>query len=364
MNGEILGGAEKQIALIIQGLKSKGMNISVMEYELISPINIKGINFYPAWGKNKSTFLGKLLSLVKQIKENDIQVVYVRATQLYAACLFFYLRLTNSKIKLYWGVAGDHNLTSKLNYLRVNQATTWYGKIHNGYLFNLSSMLLFAFSNKVICQTQEQMERCKSIYKRKSVLIISNIYSIGESVNSESVGVIADGIWIGKFAGIKGEEVLLKMAQDFPQLKIVCLGNVSKEYENSLTFKKIKEQDNLILVGRVGNEKVAGYISKVNFVLNTSPSEGLSNVFLEGWSQEKPIISFRVDPNKYLKNGKAGFCAENNYDRLVDIVQKIQEDKQVLVIFGKNGKEILIKNHFPETILPKYFNLFCENPLL
>ena len=316
--GEILGGAQKQQALIIQGLKAKGIGVIVLEYYLKEPKIIDEVYFYPAWNKRTKSFVNRLREIINKLKEHDVNIIYVRGTQLYVAFLYLILKTVRSKIKLFWGIAGDHDLTSKYNYLRVNNVNSLYGKINAGVIFNLSSLLSFYFSDTIICQTQEQIERCKTISKNKSTILISNIYSsnLNDKISNYNK-ISADAIWKGKFSGNKGEDILLNIARDIPKIKIICLGHETKNFKKTRIFEQIKKQKNLILLGRVNIDKVSRYISQVDFILNTSPSEGLSNVFLEGWDLEKPIISFKVNPNQYLTKGEAGFCAKNSYSDLI-----------------------------------------------
>ncbi len=361
MKGEVVGGAEKQQALIIQGLKKEGLNAIVLEYELNRPKQINGIDFYPAWEEYHKSFFSKIKSIYNQLKQQEIKVVYARGTQIYIAFLYVFLKLKRSPIKLFWGIAGDHNLTSKYNSLRVNHMPSLYGKLNAGIIFNLSSILTFYSSDTIICQTKEQMERCKEISKSKSIIQISNIFSDNlNKIVKNKKNIIADAIWIGKFSGNKGEDILLKIAKDIPEMKIICLGHITDEFKKTEIYQQIKRQTNLILIGRVPNNEVGAYISQVDFVLNTSPSEGLSNVFLEAWANEKSVVSFKVDPNEYLSSKEAGWCAKGSYNRLIQILQIINQDKELLKDRGKRGREILIKNHVPEVILPKYYKLFTE----
>ena len=359
--GEIVGGAEKQQMLLIQGLKKNGIDVIVLEYYLNESRIINGIEFIPAWRSHHDSFFKRLKNIESQIYSHKVDAIYARGTQLYASYLYLLLKLKKTKIKRLWGIAGDHDLTSKFNYLRVNHYSSLYAKINAGIIFNISSILAFYFSNIIICQTDEQVLRCKTISLKKRITKISNIYSKNLIYEKSSLSPIyADAIWIGKFSGTKGEEILLNLAKDIPQMSIICLGHVTDNFRNTNVYSQIENQENLILKGRVPNEKVAYYISKANFIINTSPSEGLSNVFLEGWDLEKPVISYIVNPNQYLTKGNAGFCAKGSYKDLVINLQKKYKDRKFLNAKGKNGKEILIKNHSSSKILKKYITLIHQ----
>ena len=360
MNGNIAGGAEKQQALIIKGLKSKGFEVIVLEYFLKEKKSFNGIDFFPTWDSNVKSFLKKIKGLINELNKHEIDVIYARTTQLYIAILFVYLKINKSKIKLFWGIGGDEDLTTKLNYSRINSKATFYRKINSGIIFNISSMLTFYFADKVICQTTEQIKKCETILKNKSTILISNIYSRNKTEIFEYSKIDYDAIWIGKFAGNKGEDILLKLSKKLPELKILCLGQVSKNFERLEVYNNIKTQKNIYLMGRVDAHQVPKYIAKANFVLNTSPSEGLSNVFLEGWDLSKPVISFVVNPNEYLSTGNAGYCAKGSLNNLVNKIKLIKEDREFLSFHGEKGKEILERNHNPELILSKYEQLFIN----
>ena len=360
LEGNVVGGSEKQQAIIIEELKRESVNVMVLEYYLETKKVVNDIEIYPAWGNNNKSFFSRLKSIVRQLQIYQVDVLYVRGTQLYAAALSCYFKIKKPKIKLFWGIAGDHDLTSKFNYLRTKNVSSIYGKINAGIIFNISSFLLYLFSYIIICQTTEQLNRCKAISSKKRSILISNIYlnNFRNLKIKGPLGLKANAIWIGKFAGNKGEDILLNIARDIPEIKIICLGHATEEFLRLDLFKQIRDQHNLVLLGRINNDQVGSFISVIDFVLNTSPSEGLSNVFLEGWDMEKPVISYKVDPNKYLSDGQAGYCANGSYNELVTKLKEIQFDQDFIEQHGKKGKEILNKNHSPEVIIPKYIQIF------
>ncbi len=360
LEGNHGGGAEKQQALIVKGLKSRGLDVIVLEYHLSKEKKIDGINFYPAWEISKTSFIDKFKGILKQLINHEIDVIYARTTQLYVPLLFIYIKYKKLKIKLFWGIGGDEDLTSKLNYIRVKRATSLYAKFNKGIMFNINSRLSFIFSDTVICQTQEQLKRCSQISIKKPTALISNIYNRNNLINNILINFEYDAIWVGKFTGNKGEDILLKISQDLSELKILCLGHVSENFKQTTVFKEIKNQKNLFLKGRVPAQQVHSYIAQADFVLNTSPAEGLSNVFLEGWDLTKPVISYIVNPNEYLTKGEAGYCAKNSYSNLIKKIKTIMKDKEFMKYHGKKGKEILIKNHNTELILSKYEKLFSN----
>ena len=235
-----------------------------------------------------------------------------------------------------------------------------YNRINSGIIFNICSRLTFYFCDAVICQTNEQIKRCNKISSNKSTNLISNIFVEDSNLIFEPSKMIYDAIWVGKFAGNKGEDTLLKLAKDVPNIKVLCLGRVLDNFKDTLTFKEIKNQKNLILKGHVPTKQVPSFISQAKFVLNTSPAEGLSNVFLEGWNLGKPIISYVVNPNEYLTKGEAGYCAKESYIDLVENVKIIIKDNEFINYSGEKGKRIVIENHNEELILSKYVNLFSK----
>lgn len=357
INGKARGGAEIQQAYIIKGLKNKGFEVAIIEYYLDHKIVVDGIHFYPAWNKQQNSFYAKIKSILNIVKKEKPQVIYARGTQLYVAVLFFILRVRSRKIKLLWGVAGDHDLTSEYNYLRVRAAKSYYEKLNSGILFNFYSWLILCFSDVIICQTKKQMKMIQLKFKKAKKTQISNIYQATPNVLIEKISSTYDAIWVGRFTGVKGENILLNIAKDIPKLKILCLGHVSNRFKKEKLFEQISQQKNLILIGRVPSKEVLNYIQCADFILNTSPSEGLSNVFLEGWNLKKPVISYVVNPNEYLTKYEAGFCANNSYTLLIEHLTKIQGDRNYMDYHGKKGREIVIKKHNVNFIIDKYINL-------
>ena len=141
-------------------------------------------------------------------------------------------------------------------------------------------------------------------------------------------------------------------------MQILCLGKVTEEYKKSDIYNQILKQKNIILKGRVKHSEVESYIAKVDFILNTSLAEGLSNVFLEGWNLRKPVVSYIVNPNEYLTKGQAGYCAGGSLQNLIDKLKEIKGNNDYFMFHGQKGKEILMKNHNMEQIISKYIDVF------
>ena len=112
LKGNARGGAEKQQALIVKGLKSRGLDVLVMEYFLEEEEKITGINFVPTWPSTSNSFYKKFSGLVKELEKQNVDVIYSRTTQLYVALLYLYLKFKRSRIKLYWGIGADQDLTT------------------------------------------------------------------------------------------------------------------------------------------------------------------------------------------------------------------------------------------------------------
>lgn len=110
-------------------------------------------------------------------------------------------------------------------------------------------------------------------------------------------------LWVGRFAKRKNPERFLTLAQNFPNVDFLILGNSeekSRQFEVETLIKNCKNVTNLGFINKFENDKFYKHFEKSWILVNTSIREGLPITFIEAASRGCAILS-QVNPNNYAE---------------------------------------------------------------
>ncbi|MHC4628735.1 MAG: glycosyltransferase family 4 protein [Planctomycetota bacterium] len=354
LNGEFLGGTEKQCALIAKALAAKGHEVFVLEpgSNAEKKKRVGNVWVVHTWDNTRGIpalrfVTYRMPSLLRRIKEISADVIYCRGTAMYAACLLLTVRGGDSKFV--WALAAQHDLDACLTHTRTFNGSL-YRRLNTGPIFNLSARILMKYSDMVFCQTLEQFVIAEK--SRRNTAIIPSIFdqmAIPETSVSREPSAV--GLWVGKFTGSKGERELLELAKLLPDVKFRAVGHVSKEFRGSPLYDQIVHQENIILTGRLQQAELMCEYSKSPLLVHTAPAEGFSNVFLEAWACGCPVVSLNVDPNKLLSDGNLGFCAGGDVEQMARQVKCLFADPEARRVMARGGKEYVRTVHSIEKVV-------------
>lgn len=356
LNGEVLGGAEKQCALIAKALSARGYEVFVLE----SGCNpekerrVGNVRVVRTWDNTKgipalrfATY--RMPSLLKKIKAISADVIYCRGTSMYAACLS--LTVKGSDSKFVWALAAEQDLDASLTYTRTYNGSL-YRRLNAGPIFNLSARILMKYSDMVFCQTNEQLEIAEKSHQ--NAIIIPNICDqTNASKTYPDKRAKAECLWIGKFTGSKGEKELVELAKLLPDVKFRAVGNVSKEFERSALYDQIVGQKNIILTGHLQQTELVSEYLNSPLLIHTGPAEGFSNTFLEAWAFGCPVVSLNVNPNKLLSDGNLGFCAGGDIELMASRVEHLLADPEATNKMARKGKKYVGTTHSIEKVVDR-----------
>ena len=158
----------------------------------------------------------------------------------------------------------------------------------------------------------------------------------------------ADAVWVGNAGDdnrrSKGIEELTRLAERLPAVKFVVVGEISA-LRGTDVLQRLERSPNVKLTGALTHDETVGHIAGAGVVLNTSPSEGFSNVMLEGWSLRKPAVSLWVDPDHLLTTGGLGVCAGGDEDRMAGELQSLLDDPARRAAMGDSARAYVLAVH-------------------
>jgi glycosyltransferase involved in cell wall biosynthesis len=121
-------------------------------------------------------------------------------------------------------------------------------------LSKLADWIDIFLAHTVICQNYFQKEILKRKFKINSFLI-KNPICISSDVNKKNDNNI---LWVGTIRNIKQPEILLTIAQSFPDYKFIMIGGSGESIQY---YEKIKnaatKMSNILFLGYIPNEKIS-----------------------------------------------------------------------------------------------------------
>jgi hypothetical protein len=80
-------------------------------------------------------------------------------------------------------------------------------------------------------------------------------------------------------------------------------------------------------------------------IVSTSRSEGLPNVFMEGWNQGVPALALDHDPNGVIERERLGCFAHGSPDRLAASARELWEQRHDRAEFGDRCRRYMRREH-------------------
>lgn len=352
---QYLGGIEKQLVSLGRELVRRGHKVSFITYahDEVGDERIDGIAIFKAY------------SLKSGIRW--LRFIYPRMIKLWLA-----MRRANARIYVQMGAGnetGEVAIGSKL-ILRRRQfifcvASDMDGEMSLSQLKSRVERFLYRiglrFADLVIAQTAHQKTLFNSNFKKKTSIIrmpIETRLSQGK-VDRKARFKQRNIIWVGRIVPVKRLEMLIEIAADCKGLNFHIVGspNVEDAYFKDL-IEKCARHENILMHGRVDDEKLHQLYAGAALLCCTSSIEGFPTTFIESWSYGLPIVT-TFDPDGIIKDNGIGFVAQN----------KAQVKEQLMFLVGNESAyteisvraEDYFRNHFSiNAILPKYHEIISN----
>jgi glycosyltransferase involved in cell wall biosynthesis len=175
-------------------------------------------------------------------------------------------------------------------------------------------------ADEVVVQTPEQVRLCRARFGREPVLI----RSIAEPAASHAEPREAF-LWIGRLTTHKQPLIYAALARAVPEAHFRMVAVGSPDSAGSRLGRALEraaeELPNLELLAPRARAELAPLVERAVAIVNTSWSEGMPNVFLEGWSRGVPALALTHDPDGVIERERLGAYASGSVARLVELAR-------------------------------------------
>ena len=317
-----LGGAEKQLYLLLRGLDKKIYTLNV-------------ITFYDGFW-------------VKQIEALDIPVMVI--SHRFKIFMFFHIYTLIKKIRPeivhtigatagYWG-----RTAAILSGVRTIIASERNAVHIKSFLKRLAERFLMKYTQKIICNAYHSAAYyIKNGYcKSEKVTVLHNGIDLRDYPlldplrNKISIGYIAN------FKPQKNHKMLIEAAallvSDYPRIEVHFAGSGEMREQTENFIRERGLQKNIVLHGKVRN--VQAFLRSINMYVHTSSYEGLSNAIMEAMASGLPCIVTKTEGNtELIEDHENGLLVEpGDSSSLASRIKYLVDSPFLMRTFGINAR--------------------------
>jgi glycosyltransferase involved in cell wall biosynthesis len=107
--------------------------------------------------------------------------------------------------------------------------------------------------------------------------------------------------------------------------------------------RRLSEHDNVDYIGELTQDEVNKMLGRASLLVNTSPREGFSNVFIQAWMREVPVLTLGVNPDRLLDDGQLG-GAFGSASELAAAIRELTRQPERLASMGKHCRDFAMSN--------------------
>ena len=304
------GGAERQVLLLARELARREFAVAIVTLDepggLRSHVDGVDIVAQPSGGTRRPVIRTLLFwaRMARVLTANPSNVIVQRCANIHAAPIALLARVLRRRFV--FASSGVHDFDRSL----------W--KSSHWWLFQLGVRL----ADQVVVQTVEQVQLCRERFDRQPVLIPS----IAEPAQTRRMHPEAF-LWIGRVSSHKQPRAYVELARRVPEARFRMIPVPAADHEEGVDVAELERLathvPNLELCPPQQRHELGELYDSAIAVVSTSVSEGMPNVFLEGWSRGVPALAMAHDPDGVIARERLGGFAAGSPSRLAELARAL-----------------------------------------
>ncbi len=183
-----------------------------------------------------------------------------------------------------------------------------------------------------LCQNRYQRDQLAARFPGTPIHVIHNPIVVAEDATTPLPRPERRYVaWLGVFRHPKNLPLLLRVAQELPELEFRVAGMLSRDADQATVdaVNGLRDLPNVQLVGYVRRADIRSFLSEAALLLCTSHYEGFSNAFLEALAVGTPVVTRRlVDPDSIVLSHALGASAhESTLSKSAKMVWDMDENE-------------------------------------
>jgi len=330
------GGAQRQLAVLAKGLHIRGHRVVVAQFYAGGPLEQElleaGIQIRPLQKRGRWDLLSFLLRLARVMREERPEILYSYLTDL----VTLVLKLWFPSTKIVWGIRSSYKDLSLYDLVtRISYKLT----------FRLSR-----FADAVIANSRAGRDSHIALgYPRAKVAVIPNGISTerfrpdleardrvrsewGVQDHEKVIGIV------GRLDPVKDHLTFLQAVTSLTQmrnhLRVVCVGDGPTEYRDSLLQLTRSLRLSEYVIWLAGRSDMPAVYNGLDLLVNSSTTEGFSNVIAEAMACGVPCVATNVGDSAWLMGNLGEVVPPRDPIALAKAMGKVLDQKP------QNGAQI------------------------
>jgi glycosyltransferase involved in cell wall biosynthesis len=297
-----IGGAELQQSLVATALVKRGLKVSMVvgDYGQADQACWRGVTTFKAYRLDAGIpvirfFHPRWTSVWAALRRADADIYYVSCAGVLVWQVAMFARIFRRKTV--FRVASDSDCDP-----RTLLVPTWRDR--QLYRYSLPAI------DMVLAQTPRQRDLLIRNFKKDSRIVapIADPATRRLPFNERTIDVL----WVGNFRPLKRAELLLALAECFPQKSFHMVGGalaLAPKYFDSMRHKAAAFP-NVKFHGAILYHEIGEFFERARVLVNTSETEGFPNTFLQAWGRGAPVVTF-LDPGEIIAREGLGRAVAN-----------------------------------------------------
>jgi glycosyltransferase involved in cell wall biosynthesis len=208
--------------------------------------------------------------------------------------------------------------------------------------------LLFDFGRRrmarIVVQSERQARLLRDNLGLDAYRMIRNFHPVPREVGEKDDTFTV--CWVANLKPIKNPELLFEIAgqlNDLENVRFIMVGRPYTDKRLQQAFdRKLSEHGNVDYIDGLSQEDVNSLLARSQLLVNTSPREGFSNVFIQAWLRRVPVFTLGVNPDGLLDDGSLG-AAFDSPEALAEKIRYMTQAPDRLEAMGERCREVAAK---------------------
>lgn len=283
-----------------------------------------------------------------------------------------YIKETRVKILHCHGYKEDfYGLLTPVGIPKIATNHLWKRGTTKSKLYSIIDAQVLRFFDCVIGVSGEIVDEMRNIGIKNPVKIVNGVnvdrFYVSKPMDEfhQSLGIRPDQIVIGMISSLTKEkghflaiEALKSLISNFPDLKLLIVGDGKLRAEIEKQVKYHNLSDNILFLGR--RKDIPEILSIIDIFLLPSFAEGLPIALLEAMAAGKAVITTRVGENSQIVTPfKTGILIDpGNLLQLKDALFGLIGDRGLRKRLGENAHKEIIQNYSSYIMTKRYCDIY------
>lgn len=337
------GGAENQVLMLARQLARRGYRVAIVAFGDVGRLRpqVDGVDVIEQYRPATTLPVIRTLAFYRTayltLRANRARVLVQRAAGIQTALVALIARLL--RCRFVYASAGLHDF----------ELRAWERKRWIVWAFGIGLRL----ASLIVVQTEEQARLCRARFGREP-LVIKSLAEPARLTRRQPNAFL----WIGSVVAYKKPLAFIELARAVPEARFWMIAVQPMWYGEcglaSELARAAKATPNLELLEPRPRAQLGALIDRAVAIVSTSRTEGMPNVFLEGWSRGVPALALAHDPDGVLTRERVGECAGGSAERMASLARSLWRGRSDQQAQAARCRAYAAREHSPEQIAARW----------